>query len=135
MTVLRTVRAAEDRAPSRRENRVLLPFLTLSGAVELSPKGSPSARKYSRTTSLQRTSDRAAPYFLRARRDKQLLTVFPSLTFCPKIGFRIFHLCRMAQHRSTIGRHHFERSENIIAAFGTNERCYAVGINEVAFSK
>ena len=30
-------------------------------------------------------------------------------------------------------QHHFERSENIIAApCGTNERCYGVAVNEVA---
>ena len=36
------------------------------------------------------------------------------------VGF--FHLCRKAQHNLTEGQHHFERSENIIAACGTNER-------------
>jgi len=57
-----------------------------------------------------------------------------------------FHLCRQAHHHLTEGQHHFERSENIIAARGTNERgcdksqmmwaialrCYACGVNDVA---
>ena len=37
-----------------------------------------------------------------------------------------------AQHHLTEGQHHFEHSENIIAALrGTNEHGYAVGVNEV----
>ena len=42
--------------------------------------GSPTARKYSRKSSFRGTFARFSPYFLRALHEKQLLTVFPSLT-------------------------------------------------------
>ena len=48
---------------------------------ELSPKGSPTARKHSPITRGFTASD--TPCFARARHEKQLSTVFPSLTFCP----------------------------------------------------
>ena len=43
-----------------------------------------------------------------------------------------FMLCRKAQHHLIKGQHHFEKRENIISnLFGTNERCCAVGANDV----
>ena len=41
-------------------------------------------------------------------------------------------MANIASLRNAVEQHHFERSENIIAAHGTNERCYGIAVNEVA---
>ena len=63
-----------------RSRKRSVPFFFAS--TDSNPKGSPTARKYSRCTSLVNLTP-SSPYFLRARREKQFSTVFPSLTFRP----------------------------------------------------
>ena len=66
----------------------------------LSPEGSPTARKYSRHHRPRKPRTWLAPYFHRAHRPKQLLTVFASLTFRPCQKIRQVSACRIFLSKS-----------------------------------